>query len=91
MNTMNELFSILEIIGFDIVLLGVLTLLVLSVGKAMWRSKPSQFIEAFSNGLKRLVTGIKNQRSNALLLLPAALLGMVINLLADELLDSPSD
>ena len=89
--------ALIEFIGFDIIFLGLLTLLASCVTGQLWKSTPAEAMGAFASGWRcyqKYLGGSldsetkRSKRSLISMLLMAGLLGMVVNIAADRLLDT---
>lgn len=94
--------AFIELVGFDIIFLGLLTLLTCYIARELWRKGwPSKTFEAiacgwrdYKNYLQGCLGSSEEQKTTARaaqligMLLMASLLGMVINIMADRLLDN---
>ncbi|HEX5718909.1 MAG TPA: hypothetical protein VF179_22295 [Thermoanaerobaculia bacterium] len=88
--------ALIEFVGFDIIFLGLLTLLACCVTWQLWKSTPDETIDAFASGwrdyqehLRCLDSDTKHSKRTLVgMLLMAALLGMLVNITGDRLLDT---
>lgn len=92
-----EYAALIEFIGFDIVFLGLLTLLASCVAWELWKSTPTEAFGAFASGWRCYQDHLggnldsdtkRSKRSLISMLLMAGLLGMLVNVAADRLLDT---
>ena len=83
---MSDIKGLLEFFGFDILLIGFITLFASHVAHFLWQHPPSKWAQAGTESWKTVAEYKKSATMVAILL--AAFAGAVLNLAADEITDS---